>query len=383
MRVCLYTGTALPKLGGQEFVVDALARHLSILGRRVVVLAPRPRPPLRADDAGRRYAVVRHPRFYSTRHFVPWYRWWLLQLHRTHGFEVLHCHGVYPPGYLAALCRGRLGVPIVITSHGGDVWEGSARLLRPVLHRRHVQALEGADALVAISRFTREGLTRMCPGARRIVDIPNGIEVEPFAAAVRRPDEFGAGIRPGEYALFLGRLHRRKGADVLLRAMALIAPAGRVDLVIAGDGEERRTLETEAARLGLGGRVRFVGWVAGPSKTYLLQNALCVVVPSRGWEAFGLVVLEGYAAGRPVIASDLPGLRDLVQPGRTGFLVAPESPEDLAQALRLVLGDPPRSRSLGEAGRRFAEEHRWEAIARRHSQLYEELVAAAAARATL
>src|SRR4051794_4318938 len=108
MRICLYTGTALPKLGGQEAVVDALARQFRKLGHQPFVMAPRPRLPLRPDDASLPYPVIRHPRFYSTKLLVGWYRGWLRRAHQRHRFDVLHCHDVYPTGYLAALTRDQL-----------------------------------------------------------------------------------------------------------------------------------------------------------------------------------------------------------------------------------------------------------------------------------
>lgn len=373
MRICLYTGTALPKVGGQELAVDALARHFVAMGHEVVVLAPLPRRSVPADDASLAYRVVRHPRFLSSRYFVGWYRWWLLRLYRAYEFQVLHCHGIYPPGYLAALCRARLRVPFAITSHGGDVREGGRRLTDPTLRRRHEQALEAADAVIAISSFTREGFNRLCPRPRRIVTIPNGVDLDGFVAPAPRPVGLKPAIRPREYALFLGRLHRRKGVDLLLHALALIPPARRFHLVIAGDGPDRPALEREAARLGLGEWVQFVGWSTGSSKIYLLQNALCVVVPSRLWEAFPLVVLEGYAAGRPVIATDLPALRDLIQPGHTGLLVPPESPIDLAHVLTQVFGDRLKTETLGKQGSRVALGFHWRNIAEHHLQLYEEL----------
>src|SRR5262249_4861531 len=174
-------------------------------------LPPNPRRPLRPDDPALPYPVVRHLRFFSTRYFVSWYRWFLERLHRRRPFDILHCHGIYPPSYLASLSRHKLGVPVVITSHGGDVYVKNVRLARPVLRQRHIEGIRSAAALVAISRFTREGILRLCPEARGIVDIPNGVQLEPFASRAERPADLDAAIRPDEYAVFVGRLRRRKG----------------------------------------------------------------------------------------------------------------------------------------------------------------------------
>ncbi len=377
MRICLYTETALPKMGGQEFVVDALAREFLELGHEPLVLAPHPRLPLRADDGSLPYPVARHPRFFSTRLFVSWYRWFLLRLFRRWPFDVLHCHGLYPPGYLAALTRRQLGVPVVLTSHGGDIYAGSARLAKPVVNARLRVGLVAADALVAISRFTQQGYERLCPQAQRLVTIPNGVCLKPFVSPAPRPKDLDPDIEAGEYAVFLGRLNRRKGVDVLLLALAEVPANGKVQLVVVGDGDERQALEDQAVCLGLGPRVRFVGARHGGDKTYLLQHALCAVVPSRLWEAFPLVVLESWAAGLPVIASSVPGLMDLVRPGETGALVPPEDPSALAAALRTTFADQPRTRRMGEHARRVAQEYSWRGIALRHLRLYEELRSAA------
>lgn len=372
MRICLFTETALPKVGGQEIVVDALARQFVALGHEPVVLAPRPRH-LALDDASLPYPVVRHPRFISTRWFVAWYRWFLERLYRRRPFEVLHCHGLYPPAYLAALSRHKIPVPVVVTSHGGDVYEHNTRLARAVLKQRHVQAATAADAFIAISRFTRDGICRLCPEPPRIVDIPNGVDLRPFAMRAERPARLAPEIRPGEYALFLGRLKHRKGVDVLLQALAATAHG---QLIIVGDGQERPALETLSERLGLRNRVRFVGEQLASAKVYLLQNALFAVVPSRSWEAFGLVVVESYAAGLPVIGTRMPGLRDLIQPERTGLLVAPEAPGELAAAMQRLFGDLPLARRMGEHAREVARGFDWRIIAERHLALYRELAAA-------
>ena len=98
-----------------------------------------------------------------------------------------------------------------------------------------------------------------------------------------------------------------------------------------------------------------------------------MIVPSRTWEAFGVVVLESLAAGRPVIASQLPGLADLVRSGETGLLVPPESPQRLAGAIQEIAMDPQRADAWGQAARRFVQPFDWRNIAQRHLDLFSEL----------
>jgi glycosyltransferase involved in cell wall biosynthesis len=375
MRICLYTDTALPKMGGQEMVVDALAREYVALGHQAVVFAPKPRK-LSVRGETYPYEVVRHPRFISTQYFIGWYRWFLLRHYRRAPFDVLHCHGIYPPSYLASLLRGQIKAPVVVTSHGGDVYEHNVRLQKPPVVERCVQGLRSADALVAISRFTHEGLARLCPqAAPRIVDIPNGVHVASHAVRAAAPAGWDCSLEPKSYALFLGRLKYRKGADVLLQALGRIPETGRVQLVIVGEGQERAALEVLSDQLDLTKRVRFLGTVTGPAKSYLLQNARFVVVPSRQWEAFGLVVLEGYASGLPVIATDMPGLADLVNPEVTGLIVPPESPDDLAAALQRLFADNALVSRLSHKARQVVQEYDWANVARRHVALYESLIA--------
>ncbi len=255
MRICLYTETALPKIGGHEMAVDALARQYQNLGHEVTVLAPQPKK-LVTRDSDLPYSVVRHPRFYSSRWFVSFYCRYLLGLYRRWPFDVLHCHGIYPPGWLASQLRDRIPVPLVITSHGGDVYEKNVRLAKALVKQRLTETLASADLLVSISSFTRQGFERLCPKARRIVDIPNGADLDLFDGPAARPAGLDPAIQPEQYAVFLGRLKSRKGVDLLLSALAQIPPRGGVEQVIVGDGEERPRLEALAKQLGLEERVR-------------------------------------------------------------------------------------------------------------------------------
>jgi len=377
MRICLYTETALPKLGGQEMVVDALARQFVSMGHEVLVLAPHPRLPLRADDRGLPYRVSRHPRFYSTHRMVSWYRWFLLREGRRFRPEVVHCHSIYPCGYVAALCRARLGIPIVITSHGGDVNENNPRIRKKGVPARYSEALAAASRLVSISRFTRDGFVRLGADAGRVVDIPNGVDPEPFAIAAERPVDLDARIVPKRYFLFIGRLIQRKGVDTLLRAVALLQSQPDLRVVIAGDGDERAALEALSAELKVSDRVIFAGSTRGAGKFYLFQNALCTIIPSRWWEAFPLTVLESFASSRGVIGTRVPGLEDLVDEGVTGRVVAPDRADELAEAMRELWNDPDRAMEMGKNALAKVADFTWQAVAGRHMELYQSLATGA------
>ncbi len=152
--------------------------------------------------------------------------------------------------------------------------------------------------------------------------------------------------------LALGRLHRNKGFDVLLRALALL-PAAHLSL--AGEGPERAALERLAGELGVAGRVAFLGWRQDAGA---LLAAADVLVCSSRHETLGNVVLEGWAAGRPVVAAAAEGPSELIADGETGLLVPKEAPEPLAAAIAGLLADPARRAALAAAGRAaFLREH--------------------------
>ncbi len=273
---------------------------------------------------------------------------------------------------ISARSRARLGVPVVVTSHGDDVIPDNHRMRCPVIGPRIRETVRNADHLIAISSFTRDGYLQLGADSDRITTIPNGADGDKLSRPAPRPVALPAGIRPGQYILFLGRLARRKGVDVLLAALAQTPRTGGVELVIAGAGEEREGLEALCGDLCLSERVYFAGAVRGETKNYLLQNARCLVMPSRGWEGCPLVLMEAFATGIPVLGSNLQGIADFITPGRTGWLVPPEHASALADALTRVRSCAV-SRTMREEIRKAAADLTWAAIARRQLQLFEEL----------
>jgi glycogen(starch) synthase len=151
--------------------------------------------------------------------------------------------------------------------------------------------------------------------------------------------------------LCLGRLVYDKGFHVAIEAFSLVRkafPAAR--LTIAGDGPARQDLETQVRRSGIEHAVRFTGWVSPDDVPQTINRASIVLMPSRE-ESFGLVALESGLMGRPVIASRVGGLPEVVQHGETGFTVPRDDPEALACAAVRLLTEPDRARRFGEAAR--------------------------------
>lgn len=170
------------------------------------------------------------------------------------------------------------------------------------------------------------------------------------------PDLASGVARPGKRrVLALGRLHRNKGFDVLIRAMASVPEAA---LTIAGDGPERAVLEDLARDEGVAGRVHFAGW---RQDTGALLAGCDVLVCSSRHEPLGNVVIEAFSAGRPVVAAAVAGPVELIDPGRTGLLVPPEEPGRLAAAIRTVLDDAVLAAGLAAAGREAWAAHYAEA----------------------
>ena len=224
------------------------------------------------------------------------------------------------------------------------------------------------DWVSAVSRPVLEEVLEVEPAlSGRVSLVANGM--------CRHP---GEPPRPGfdpPILLMVGRLSREKGFDVGLQAFARLrrrVPAARLE--IAGDGDERQALEQQAADLEVAEAVRFLGWVQ-PQKVFeLYDRASVVLVPSR-YEGFGLVALEAAQRARPVVASRVGGLGEVVVDGLTGSLTPPEQPGALARALLALVRDPERAQRMGRAGRaRALAEFSLEATVRGYDDLYRHIV---------
>jgi glycosyltransferase involved in cell wall biosynthesis len=178
--------------------------------------------------------------------------------------------------------------------------------------------------------------------------------------------------------LFVGRLVKQKGAVYLLRALAKLDPAvlERVELEVIGSGPEEGRLRSLAGELGLGGLVRFSGWVPREQIVSRYQSADIFVLPSFE-EGMANVVLEAMACGNAIITTDIYGNRDLVHDKANGLLIPPADPEALAQALTMLISDLTLRRRMAEKSRALAHRHDWAHVAERYLAISERVVSLA------
>jgi glycosyltransferase involved in cell wall biosynthesis len=229
------------------------------------------------------------------------------------------------------------------------------------------------DWYIAGSRaMVERGVAQRIFRANKVVLISNGIDLSRF-------DGGGSGLPPEQKPEsrpitigFLGRLEKQKGVAYLIRAAALVREQNRnVRFLIAGDGQLRSQLERLTAELQVSDMVEFVGWQRDVPA--FLERIDIMAMPSL-WEAFGLSAAEAMAMRKPVIASRIEGLPEVVDHDRTGILVPPAEPEALARAIVELAGDPQRQRTLGQQGRARVEQHfTVTRMIERHEALYERL----------
>jgi glycosyltransferase involved in cell wall biosynthesis len=276
-----------------------------------------------------------------------------VRLLRGSGVAILHCHDRYS-NVFGAFWGQMARTPAIITSRRWDQREGSAGLRR--LNRL---AFRASAAVVANSERVQRALTLEdgVPAARTAL-IPNFVEADAFA----RPDSRelalrrrAAGLPPDAPVVgIVANLRPVKDHDLFLRMAALVAASdSQVHFAIIGEGDQRDRLERETARLGLVGRIHFLGLLPNRPNPFQLMDIATLTSRTEG---FPNSILEAMAAGRPVVATAVGGVPDAVEEGVTGFMVPPGAAEPFAAAVLRLLSDPGVARRCGEAGQRVARE---------------------------
>jgi glycosyltransferase involved in cell wall biosynthesis len=282
--------------------------------------------------------------------------------------DVIHVHQADDPDLVAG---ARSLAPVVTSAHGYTACTPGVYYFRPgeectrghgvgcipnlvargCAHARHPKtlpvkfrnagrgraALERSDLVVSYSSAVDRHLANNGLHSRAVV---------PYFPTM--PAKHGSGHESRRRVVFAGRIVPTKGVDVLIRAAALVESA---EFVLCGDGREGAAMRELARELGVSDRVEFKGWLDPDALASELADASFVVMPSIWPEPFGLVGIEGFAAGRPAIASGTGGIVDWLEDGVSGLAVAPADVEALARAMVDLLADPDRQARMGQAGK--------------------------------
>jgi phosphatidylinositol alpha-mannosyltransferase len=377
VRIALVSPYSWTYPGGVTRHIEALASELGAMGHEPWILAPfdpddalsrrvhggaRPQPRAEPENfvsLGRTVGIAANGAV-SNVALTPYAVQRLRAELRDGRYDVAHIQEPVVPvvGWDALLSAGRL--PLVGTFHTYSenlITNGTAAVLlggRRRMNRLHVR--------IAVSEAAAWTARRFYGGRYRIV--PNGVHLQgadpsPAGPAAGRTDgPAGSGSPEPLRLLFIGQAVERKGLPVLLRAFEALREHVPATLTLVGADRE------EVAHMMLDDRgVYALGKVSEERKLHELTSAELLCAPSLHGESFGMVLTEAFAAATPVIASDIPGYRDVVRNGSDGLLVAPGDALALAEALRLLALDRPLRERMAQAARERAERFAWPRVA--------------------
>lgn len=383
MKIALLTLKYSPLLGGDVTHTVHLGRFLAEQGveTHVITIRPRvqtldePRENIRVHRLGlpattTELETIGAKRFlYMASSFLL-----LLRLLLENRLDLVHAHG-WDPALVGGLFSRIFRVPLILTVHGiPRPGQPIPRKVFPLLERVILWLCSlDHSRIVALTDSDRDRLVELGVPDERIDVIPNGIDLNEFKRISPGSFREEHGISPDVFlALFVGRLHEQKGVEVLLRAAKRLEGSD-ISFVVVGSGHQKKEYADLAEKLGLSD-VLFTGEIERKDLLSAFASSDLFVLPSL-FEGMPYVVLEAMAAEKPVVATRLPGLAEILLEGETGVLFNKGDDEGLAQAIRRLKDDRELARKMGEAGRRLVEARfDWKAVFRRTMETYREVL---------
>lgn len=303
--------------------------------------------------------------------------WQLARIMREERWDIIQTHTSVAGALGRVAGKHFASAPIVHMLHAFAAHRGrsgasrlAARMVERRLDRYTDWYIAGSQAMV------RTGTSQRIFSPDKVVLISNGIDLRRFACATPAP----ALAEPqGLTVGFLGRLEAQKGAVYLIRAAAIVLSQNpAIRFLIAGSGRLQAKLVRLAEQLNISQSIEFLGWTE--DTVGFMRQVDVLAMPSL-WEAFGLSAAEAMALEKPVVASRVDGLPEVIDEGRTGLLVPPADSQALAAAILQLAADPVLRRSLGSQGRtRVRELFSLERMIARHEQFYERVASRNVAR---
>ncbi len=371
MRIGIVSQSYYPRYGGVTEHVHNSAVELRRRGHEVTIVTSRFRGAVENDRAAGIERVGHNVLVPFNRAFVDLtvgfgLRRGLRRLLRSHDFDVVHVHCPTAPTLPLFAVQESRGVTVGTfhSTAGRSVLQDAFRgYLGPVVAR--------LDARIAVSKTAEASSRLYYPGEYRV--IPNGVDVNRF-----HPDHppFERWRDPSRVnLLFVGRLDPRKGLQYLLAAMPQVVERtrGRARLLIVGDSCLRGRFAAQVPSA-CREHVHFLGHVSAADLPRWYATADIFVSPASGNESFGIVLIEAMAAGRPVVAADIPGYRSVIIPGENAEAFPPGDATSLARVLVSLIDDPAKRATLAHRGRARALEFAWPRVIDQIENVYREVL---------
>lgn len=284
--------------------------------------------------------------------------------------DIIHIHGTYPPYSIIPLLANNY--PIVITLHGIVSVESKFSIKSKLMLRNRIYALlekkaiNQASRLIAVSPSISEYCLKMGVDPSKVDLIPNGIALDEY--------EFENKNQNFPSLLYIGRLIKIKGIDILIRALPIIKTSyPTIKLYIAGTGGQSNKIKSLVKKMDLTENVVFLGNVFGIEKKSLISSVDVLILPSR-YDACPIVLLEAMESSKPIVASRVGGIPYIVNDGETGFLFEVGNINQLANNVLDLLNNESLKLKMGKAGRERAELFSWAKIADQTIKTYEEVL---------
>jgi glycosyltransferase involved in cell wall biosynthesis len=305
--------------------------------------------------------------------YLPAAAWRGLRLGRLRRFDVINTHFAVPTGPVGDWLSRALGVPNVLSVHGGDLFDPSKKSSphrHAVLRAAVARLLRRADAVVAQSEDTARNVERIYRVHRAIERIPLGIERPPRDGVASRAD---FGIRDDAFVLVTaGRIVARKASTQLIDTLVAIDDAV---LIVVGDGPEASTLMQRAVECKVNERIRMLGYVTDEVK-YKAYRVADAFVSTSQHEGFGLVFLEAMAFGLPIVCYDRGGQTDFLSTPATGHVVPLNDIGAFNAAVRALRHSPENRDRIRRANLLKVEDYLIDRCAERYEELFERVVSA-------
>ncbi|GAK49907.1 glycosyl transferase group 1 [Candidatus Moduliflexus flocculans] len=377
MNVLIINYEFPPIGGGGGIATYYIARELAYKGHRVNVLTSHFRE-LRwretiEDIEIFRVPVLRKRRDYCSviemASFILSSLPMLLYLVFTQKYDLIHIFFGVPSGPLGYIAKKLFGIPYIIRMGGGDVpgfrpfqYKHLYKILKPAFNI----LWRNADFLVANSDGLRDMAVKAFPSLP-IQVIPNGVDLDRFTNGHARCPAEEVRI------LFVSRLIRRKGLQFLIDAIPQIVKEAKYPFVIkiVGDGPDKESFAAQAEELGVGGYLRFLGYVDHGKLPEYYLDADVFILPSLA-EGMPNVVLEAIGSGLPVVATRVAGNEELVCDGENGFLIEPRAVHALAESLIALINQRGMREKMGLRSKQISRNYSWESVAEAYVRLYEQ-----------